>query len=220
MILGRRGRLPALILLALAGCARNQPERPEWIIRSKLVFMTAELSRERAPLAPAQFRLLFPYIAGDLYGPPTTGDFIHPTLAPDYGFEIDLNRTHGALLASLERTDFRLSYLHMDPPEARVARLAPLMLQADGIEEIGQLEWFDPESRRELLFLYFDRAAEITGRTRGSGRPVRYAIRASAADYVWVARQSNGEEDVYTVVPKPAHLLLAVKPPAASALVR
>jgi hypothetical protein len=217
VIFGKRWRVTLLTALALAGCGRSQPERPEWIIRSKLVFMTDDLTRERAPLAPGQFRLLFPYIAGDLYGPPTTGDFIHPSLAPDYGFEIDLNRTQGALLASLEPTDFRLSYLHLDPPEARVARLAPLMLQADGIEEIGQLEWFDPDSRRELLLLYLDRPAEITGRTMAGGRPLRYAIRTSAAGYVWVARQSAGDEAVYTVIPRPARLLLAVKPPAASA---
>ncbi len=214
MILHKRSLVPVLTLLALAGCARSQPERPEWIIRSKLVFMTDDLGRERTPLQPWQFRLVFSYIAGDLYGPPTTGDFIHPTLAADYGFEIDLNRTQGALLASLEPTDFRLSYLHMDPPQARVARLAPLMLQADGIEQMGQLEWFDPESRRELLLLYLDRPAQITGRTMAHGQPLRYAIRTNAAGYVWVARQSNGVEDVYTVIPRPAQLLLAVKPPS------
>ena len=217
MIHGTRWLVPLLCVLALAGCARSQPERPEWIIRSRLVFMTDDLGSERAPLAPERFRLLFSYIAGDLYGPPTTGDFIHPALGPGYSFEINLNRTHGALLASLEPTDFRLSYLRIDPPEARVARLAPLMLQADGIEEVGQLEWFDPQSRRELLLLYLDRPANITGRTMARGRPLRYAIRARVADYVWVARQSNQSEDVYTAVPSPARVLLAVKPPADSA---
>jgi hypothetical protein len=210
---GKRWWVPVL-LLALAGCARSPPERPEWIIRSKLVFMTDDLGRERTPLAPEQFRLVFSYIAGDLYGPPTTGDFIHPVLGPDRGFEIDLNRTQGALLASLEPTDFRLSYLRMDPPQARVARLAPLMLQADGIEEVGRLEWFDPESKRELLLLYLDRPAKITGRTMAGGRPLRYAIRTSVADYVWVARQSNEVEDVYTVIPRPARVLLVAKPPS------
>lgn len=207
---------PLLSLLALGSCARGQPERSDWIIHSRLVFMTEDLSQERAALAPERFRLLFAYVAGDLYGAPTTGDFVHPAFSADNSFVIDLNRTHNALLASLEPTDFRLSFLHMDPPEARVARLAPRMLQADGIEEVGQLEWFDPESRRELLLLYLDRPANITGRTMTGGRPLRYAIRTVRADYVWVARQSSAAEDVYAVVPRPAHLLLAVKPPLES----
>jgi len=209
--------LLAVLLAVLTGCGRTHPDRPEWIIRSRLVFRTEDLSAERPPLAREQFRLLFPYIAGDLYGAPTTGDFTHPLLGPDYELEINLNRTHAALLASLEPTDFHLSYLHMDPPQARVARLAPLMLQADGIEPVGELEWFDPDSKRELLLLYLDRPARITGATTARGRPLRYAIRANAADYVWVVRQSNADEDVYTVTPRPPRLLLAAKPVTAAA---
>jgi hypothetical protein len=204
--------LAALLLPALTGCSRTHPDRPEWVIHSRLAFLAEDLSHERAPLPRDQFRLLFPYVAGDLYGAPTTGDFIHPVLGPDYGFEIDLNRAHAALLASLEPTEFHESYLHIEPPQARIARLAPLILQADGIEPVGQLSWFDPDSGRELLLLYLDRPAKITGRTTVAGRPLRYAIGASAADYVWAARQSNADEDVYTVIPRPTRVLLAVKP--------
>jgi hypothetical protein len=200
--------LAVLTLPILTGCGRTHSDRSGWIIRSRLAFLTNDLSQERPPLAREQFRLFFPFIAGDLYGPPTTGDFIHPVLGADYTLQIDLNRTHEALLASLEPTDFRLSFLHIDPPQARVARLTPLMLQADGIEPVGELEWFDPDSRRALLLLYLDRPASITGRTMTGNRPLRYAIRSGAADYVWVARQSKAEEEVYTVIPMPARLLL------------
>ena len=204
--------LAVLTLPLLTGCGRTHSARSEWIIHTRLAFLTRDLRQERPGVARERFRLLFPYVAGDLYGPPTTGDFIHPVLGPDNALQIDLNRSHPALLASLEPTDFRLSFLHIDPPQARIARLTPLMLQADGIEPVGELEWFDPDSRRVLMLLYIDRPASITGRTTAGRRPLRYAIRSDAADYVWVARQSNAGEDVYGVVPVPMRLVLAAKP--------
>src|SRR5262249_33310774 len=108
--------------------------------------------------------------------------------------------------------DFRLPYLHMEPPAARVARLAPVMLQVDGIEPVGQVDWFDPDSKRTLLLLYLDRPATISGLARSRGRPLRYAIQAKAAGYFWVGQQSGPDEDVYTVTPEPARVVLAARP--------
>lgn len=204
--------LPVLTLLAVTGCGKAGKDHPEWVIRSKLVFLSEDLGSERAPLPAGQFRLLFPYIAGDIYGPPTTGDFIHAAVGADLGFQIDLNRTHESLLASLEPTGFSLSYLHITPADARVARLAPMVLQADGIEQLGRTDWFDPDSKRPLLLLYFDRPATIFGRGGTRARPLRYAIQVTAPGYVWVGQQSVADEVVYAVTPKPAHLLLAVSP--------
>src|SRR5579864_464572 len=71
-----RWLLSVLTLLTLAGCDKAEdPDRPEWVIRSQLVFLSEDFSSPREPLPAGQFRLLFPYIAGDIYGPPTTGDF-------------------------------------------------------------------------------------------------------------------------------------------------
>jgi len=204
--------LPLLIAVALAGCGKADPDRPEWVIRSQLVLLSADFGGQRQPLPARQFRLLFPYIAGDIYGPPTTGDFFNAALDPHHRFEINLNRTHKSLLASLEPTQLSQSYLHIEPADARVARLAPMILQADGIEQVGRADWFDPDSGRPLLLLYLDRPATISGRGVAHGRPLRYAIRVAAPGYVWVGQQSNAHENVYAVTPKPARLLLAVTP--------
>jgi hypothetical protein len=205
--------LATLSVLALTGCNRAGHDHPDWIIDSQLVFLSDDFSRERPPLAAGDFRLVFPYIAGDIHGSATTGDFINPVLAPDYRLHIDLNRAHPALLKSLEPTSFSASYLHIEPPEARVARLAPIMLQADGIEQVGRIDWFDPDAKRTLLLLYLDRPARIFGRGSSRGRPLRYAIEAPAAGYVWVGQQSAGDEDVYAATPRPARLVLAARPP-------
>jgi hypothetical protein len=50
------------------------------------------------------------------------------------------------------------------------------------------------------MLLYLDRPAAISGG--------KYAIRALAPGYIWVGLVG----DTYTVVPTPAHLLLAVTP--------
>jgi hypothetical protein len=207
-----RWLLSVLTLLTLAGCEKADPDRPDWVIHSQLVFLSEDFSSPREPLPAAQFRLVFPYIAGDIYGPPTTGDFFNTPFDADYRFEINLNRAHKSLLASLEPTEFSQSYLHIEPAQARVARLAPTILQADGIEQVGRTDWFDPDSGRALLLLYLDRPATISGRAVIRGRSLRYAIRVGAPGYVWVGRQSNGDESVYAVTPKPARLLLAVTP--------
>ena len=211
---GLRGAFLPLLLAALwlSGCGEPQPQHAEWVIRCKLVFRSEDLLTERAPLPRAQFRLFFPYIAGDIYGSPTTGDFINPSLDTDYRFEIDLNHSHKALLASLQPTELSLSYLHIEPAQARVARLVPTVLEADGIEPVGRTNWVDGDSRRRLLLLYFDRPATLSGRSSAGGKALRYSIHAAEAGYVWVALQPGANEDVYTVTPAPARLLLAVTP--------
>ena len=204
----RAGASFVVLLLWLNGCHQPQPVRADWIIHSQLVFLAADLAAERAPLARNQFRLFFPYIAGDIYGSPTTGDFLNPTLGPDYRFEIDLNRSHAALLASLQPTEFSVSYLKIEPADARVARLAPMVLQADGIEPVGRTDWVDGDSRRTVMLLYLDRPATISGESPA----VTFSIRSAAAGYVWVESRPGPAGAVYTVIPTPAHLLLAVTP--------
>jgi hypothetical protein len=209
-----RVALLALTLLTVAGCGDGGgPRHPDWVIASKVVFVSEDLRSERAPLGLAQFRLSFPYIAGDLYGAPTTGDFINPAIGTDYAFSIDLNRSQKALLASLEPTVFGQSYLRIAPPEARIARLAPMALEADGIEQIGRTDWVDSDTGRALLLLYVDRAATITGATVSAGRPLRYAISVATPGYVWIGRQTGPDGDMYSVTPRPARLILAIAPP-------
>jgi len=205
----------AATLAALTGCgADREPRHPEWVLRSQVVFLSGDLQSARAPLPVTAFRLQFPYIAGDLYGAPSIGDFIHPTLGADYRFQVDLNDTHGALLASLEPTQFTLTFLRIDPPQARIARLAPQALQADGIEQVGRADWVDPSSGHRLLLVYFDRPARITGHTAAKQHSLRYEIRADAPGYVWIDRLARPDEDLYTVIPQPVHVILAVTPEA------
>jgi hypothetical protein len=209
-----------LILLVaagtLGGCG-GQPEpepQPGWVLHSRIQFFSSDLQVARDPLPRNTFRLFFPYIAGDLYGPATTGDFIHPVIKPDWSFEIDFGRVQSDLTRSLQPTEFSLDYLKIDPPDARIARLAPLALQSDGIEQVAAAEWIDSNSHERLMLVYVDRAARITGTLGKSDYIIRYNIRAAAPGYVWIARrQTEDGEQMYTEVRQPESVVLALTPP-------
>lgn len=227
--------LLASAFLAFAGCDSREappPEvHPDWVIQARIEILPPGAPVQPAapvPSAPGQprpqpaavaglsldsFRLSFSYISGDLYGPPTTADFIHPQIRPDLTFEIDLNRTHADLLRSLEPTDFSQDYLKIEPAQARIARLSPQALQCDGIEQIGTVDWIDARTRERLMLVYMDRPSRITGALARAGHTVRYNIRAGVAGYVWVARrETETGAQMYTEVSKPAEIALAITP--------
>lgn len=204
------------VLLFLVACeAQNPPPEyhPDWVIHSKVEFLTTDLASSRPALPVSAFRLTFPYVSGDLYGSPTIGALSHPAVGPDYSFAIDLNRTRDDLVRSLQPTEFVLDDMTIDPPDARIARLTPQALQADGIEQVGTTDWVDPASKERLMLVYFDRPARITGAVTHNGYTVSYNIRAGQAGYVWVGSvKIDDHELMYTDVPRPANLILALTP--------
>ncbi len=164
------------------------------------------------PPPPGGYRLLFPYIVGDLYGSPTTGAFVHPIARPGGRFELDLNRTYRDLRRELAATDFSLGFLRITPPQARIARLAPLALERGGIEPVGTAEWLDARTGRALMLIYFDRPARIEGGLTRGGETVRYAIAAPKAGYLWVgSRMAAPHEMLFGVVPRPRRLILRIR---------
>jgi hypothetical protein len=199
----------------LAGCGQSESEPHQgWVLHSRIQFFSPDLQLERDPLPRSAFRLFFPYIAGDLYGPATTGDFIRPVISADYTFEIDFGRVQQDLQRSLQPTEFSLDYLKIDPPEARIARLAPLALQPDGIEQVATIDWIDAGTHERLMLVYVDRPARITGALVRDDYTIRYNVRAPAAGYIWIARrQTDDGEQMYTEVAKPESVVLALTPP-------
>jgi hypothetical protein len=201
----------------LAGCGQSvsEPQHPGWVLHSRVQFFASDLQVAQDPLPRSSFRLFFPYISGDLYGAATTGDFIRPTLNPDLTFEIDFGRGQQDLTRSLEPTEFSLEYLKIDPPDARIARLAPLALQPDGIEQVATTDWIDAKTHERLMLVYFDRPARITGVLVREDYTIRYNIRATQAGYLWIARrQTDDGEQMYTEVANPQSVILALTPPA------
>jgi hypothetical protein len=204
----------AIVLLAaalLAACAPGDEYREDWVIRAKVEFRSADLARARKAPPAGSYRLWFPFVTGDFYGNPTTGDFFQVPLQPDGAFVIDLNRGHGMLLKSLHATKFSLKFMRMEPVETRIARLLPYVMQADGIERVGEATWIDADTRQRLMLVYLDRKAQIAGIYENEGRRLRYDIRNGGRGYVWVG-ESGGESDRRWQVSRPRAVSLAVTP--------
>ena len=210
----RRLLLVTVAAAALAGCSQDDSGAHHgWVLQSRIQFFGPDLQAPQPPAPSNTFRLFFPYICGDLYGPATTGDFIHPVIHPDYTFEIDFGRVQQDLTRSLEPTEFSLNYLKIDPANARIARLAPLALQPDGIEQVATTDWINARTHERLMLVYFDRPARITGALVRSDYTILYNVRATAPGYVWVARRKTEDgEQMYTEVEKPESVLLALTP--------
>jgi hypothetical protein len=190
------------LLAALSGCSRA-PHHPGWVIHSAL--------RVVGPQPAGGYRLVFPYIVGDFYGAPDTGDFVVPVSSSADGFTLDLNRTQEALESELGPADFSLRFLKITPAQARIARLAPAALQRNGIEPVGTVEWRDARSGGPLMLVYIDRPARIAGALTRGGETTRYDIRAAKPGYVWVGGIPAGDHvTLYTVVPQPRHLVLTI----------
>lgn len=192
------------LLLSLPSCSRG-PQHPEWVIHSSLEVI--------GPVPAGGYRLVFPYVVGDFYGAPTTGDFVAPVSRSAGGFTLDLNRTQKALESELGPTDFSLHFLRIVPRETRLARLAPAALQRNGIEPVGAVEWLDGRSGRPLMLVYIDRPARIAGSATRSGETIRYDISVAKPGYVWIGAIRAGSHDtVYTAVPPPQHPMLTITP--------
>lgn len=212
----RRLLLAAAALLILSACeppAAPVENHPQWVIRSQVSFVEPDLKTAREPQALSAFKLSFPYVAGDLQGAPSIADLLRPQINPDYTFVIDLNRTQGDLVRSLQPTEFGQTFLRIDPEEARIARLRPQALKPDSIEPIASTDWVDARTHEPLMLVYFDRAARITGVDTRSSPVTRYNIRAGQAGYVWIGcvLKDDGEL-MYREVDTPDHVILALSP--------
>lgn len=190
------------LLLALTGCSRA-PHHPDWVIQSAIEIV--------GPPPEGGYRLVFPYIVGDFYGPPDTGDFVAPVSRTAGAFTLDLNRTQAGLESELGPADFSLRLLKAVPADTRLARLAPEALQRNGIDTVGTVEWSDANSSGPLMLVYIDRPARIAGAYVRGGETIRYDIHVAAAGYVWIAGlHESGHDTLYTVVPAPRHLVLTI----------
>jgi hypothetical protein len=192
----------ALLVAAMPGCSWG-PHHPGWVIHSSI--------EVAGPPPAGGYRLIFPYIVGDLYGTPNTGAFVVPVSRTADGFTLDLNRTQDALEVELVPTDFELRFMRIAPRDARLARLTPVALQPDGIETVGTMDWVDAQSGRSLMLVYVDRPARIEGSIARGGKTFRYDIRVAKPGYIWIgAIRTGGHDTLYTVVPPPQHPVLTI----------
>ena len=200
-------------LAVLAGCGNSEqpvpPPRADWILQSRVVFFEADGKTAR-PAPTEDLRLWMPFVVGDIYGDPNEGELAEALLKPDLTFSLDLNKSREKLDKALIPTTFSQKWMSIEPREARVARISPFVLPADGIVPKGLCEWLDVDSRDKLMLVYVDRPARIRGEIVYEGRNLRFDIESTEAGYLWI-RQPEGSGE-FRVAPWPGRVLLAVMP--------
>jgi hypothetical protein len=200
----------AALLVACAPKSEDaMPPHEDWIVESQVTFPEKD-GRSAKPAANEPLRLWVPYVVGDIYGSPNAGEIAPVDLRANLTFTLNLNLGYRKLARALVPTEFSQKWMSIEPKEARVARVLPYVLPADGITPLGTAEWLDTDGKSRLMLIYVDRPARIRGEIVYEGRSLRFDIAASEAGYLWVRQPENSGE--YSVVPRPKHLVLAVVP--------
>jgi hypothetical protein len=202
---------PGLFLLLLAACSRQEtpPQHPGLIIDSHVAFYAADGKTVR-PAPREKLRIWVPHLVGDIYGSPNEGEVVQVALKPDMSFRMNLNGAAGILEKGLVPTRFSQKWMAIDPAEARVARVLPFVIPADGIAPVGVSEWLDEESGAKLMLIYVDRPARIRGDIIFENRRLQFDIEATQAGYLWI-QQPDGN-GTFRAVPWPKNVVLAVMP--------
>jgi len=206
-------RIAAVALLCLSACSAPEepaaPVREDWVLKSHVAFVAADGKTPRQ--APAErLRLWVPYVVGDLYGAPNAGELAPVTFKPDLSFVLDLNRSHENLAKVLIPTEFSQKWMIIEPATARIARLSPFVLPADGIVPVGVAEWLDADTGTKLMLVYLDRPARLRGEIVHEGRNLQFDITAAEAGYMWI-QQPEGS-GIFRKANWPGRVVLAVMP--------
>jgi hypothetical protein len=202
-----------VVALVLSSCSVPEepvaPPRQDWMLESHVAFLAADGKTPRS--APSRnLRLWVPYVVGDIYGAPNAGELAPVTFRPDLSFVLDLNKSHEKLAKALVPTGFSQKWMIIEPASARIARLSPFVLPADGIVPVGVAEWLDAATGARLMLVYLDRPARLRGEIVHEGRNLRFDIEAKEAGYLWI-EQPEGS-GVFRKADWPGRVILAVMP--------
>jgi hypothetical protein len=184
-------------------------QRADLIIHSHVKFVAADgQTLQSAPQEP--LRLWMPYVVGDFYGAPNAGELVPVELRPDMSFSINLNAALPLISKALIPTAFSQQWMAIEPAAARVARLSPFVLPAEGIVPVGVCEWLDADTGAKLMLIYVDRPARVRGDIVYESRNLQFDIEAKEAGFLWVHQPAGS--GVFQTAPRPANVVLAVMP--------
>jgi hypothetical protein len=209
----KRRLIVSLALIGLAACGKQAPPPPEpsLVFDSRVIYVEADGKTPREGPRDPQ-RIWAPMLVGDMYGSPNEGEPVHMELKADRTFRLDLNGADRTIEKGLVPTQFSQKWMAIEPAEARIARLIPFVVEADGIAPAGTAEWLDLESGAKLILLYVDRPARIRGDIVFEERRLQFEIDAARAGFLWIRQPEGNGTFRAAPPPAPGKLVLAVYP--------
>lgn len=158
-------------------------------------------------------QLWFPAIAGHFYGTPDIESKWQPAI-DGHKFEVSALQLDAELAKHAQPFDARETSVLISPENTRIARVAPFLLaQFDG-EPIGESNWLNPESKRDLLLVYFDRSSRVLGSLFYGKKEVRFDLEIPGPGLYWLERRKSWfGPDKYVNGSSPNDTVLAVRMP-------
>jgi hypothetical protein len=208
-------RIAALLLVSTLGaCSRDSADAgPEWELRTRVQFVESDFKTVREALPPESFYLSFPFIGGDLYGAPTTEDFIRVTVDADYSFVLDLSTSKRFARRAARPAAIGEGRIRGTPPALGLARVATFTLDPKTDRRAGFTAWSDASSGENMILAYLDRPGRIAGSLSEDGQEYRFDISVDKEGYAWLRSRDLAEHVSELVVGEwPRELVLRVAP--------
>lgn len=205
-----------LLTSTLAACSPARDSAgigAEWKLDVPLQFVESDFKTPRAALAPEAFYLAFPFIGGDLYGAPTTNDFVIVMVSSSYSFDLDLTTSERFARRAAKPVAIGEGRVRGVPTSLGMARLATFTLNPETDRRAGATAWSDASNDENLVLVYLDRPGRIVGAFSEDGHEYRYNISVEKAGYAWLRRTEVAENVSEMVVSEwPRELVLRVAP--------
>lgn len=164
---------------------------------------------------PTDSSLVLGAIAGSIGGNASqTLQVVRIGTLPSVQINLNALETAAAENAKPQVASFVQTGLHIDPVDTRFLRVSTL-LASPGDSYVG---FIDPESKNELLLMYFDRPCRVTGvaagEVDGEMLTLTYDVTVKTAGLVWIVRSSSGSNGfVARVARETIGKMLVVGPP-------
>ena len=203
-----------LVATTLVACTpRPEPVGAEWKLRTRVEFVESDFSTPRAAVSPEDFYLAFPFIGGDLYGAPTTDDYVRVKVDPDYSFVLDLTTSQRFASRAARPAAIGEGRVHGTPAAMSLARVATFTTNSETDQKAGFTGWWDVSSDGNLVLAYLDRPGRIVGTMTEDGHEYRFDISVERKGYAWLRRRKVAENVSELVVSEwPRGLVLRVAP--------
>jgi len=197
----------------IARDAKEVPHNPGLVINARVHFVQDDGHMSREALPVEAFVLWFPFIGGDLYGSPTTGDFIRPRVAADYSFSFDLNNALAAAKRSVKVAAWSYGQSEIKPADLKMLRVATFALNRKTVKRVAYTGWRNGETGESFVLAYFDRAGTISGSGSFKGHQTEYRLDVPSDGFYWLQYEESSTGTAVSVrTAKPENLVLTLAP--------
>lgn len=140
------------------------------------------------PLAGQEIQVWFPAVAGHLFGTPNVESSWSATPDEKGAFAFPLADLAAELKKMSQTFDASETALLLEPEDTRFARISSYAVREFDGELLGRASWNDPQTRSELILVYFDRRCRMLGSVFYGDDEVRVDLQIPAAGLYWLRK--------------------------------